>query len=70
MKYGVTRYLPAPMHTDGASKSLVPESLRLARRNNADQNRNIESYVSERPLLTIGAAFCTGVILAWMIKRR
>lgn len=32
--------------------------------------RDVESYVSEHPVMAIGAAFCIGVFSAWMIKRK
>lgn len=36
----------------------------------ASRLRQVESFVQEHPVTSIGAASCIGVFLGWVIKRR
>jgi ElaB/YqjD/DUF883 family membrane-anchored ribosome-binding protein len=69
MKNRISDYLPAPRHWGQSSKAAIPESRQLSHYQNAHQTYDIESYVTEHPLVAIGAAFSIGVFLAWLIKR-
>lgn len=70
MKNRIAGHLKFPEHNGGALQASIPESRQSAHEKNAIRTGDVESYVTEHPLAAIGAAFCIGVFLAWMIKRK
>jgi ElaB/YqjD/DUF883 family membrane-anchored ribosome-binding protein len=70
MKNRIAGHLKFPEHNVGASQAASPESRQSAHEKNSIRMGDAESYVRAHPLAAIGAAFCLGVLLAWMIKRK
>jgi|GEM_PF-2014896 ElaB/YqjD/DUF883 family membrane-anchored ribosome-binding protein len=70
MKNRIPDYLAAPNRKSQASHPPFQELRNLAQKQIADRLRQIETYVQEHPVTGIGAAFCIGVFLGWIIKRR
>jgi len=66
----IPKLLPPPKRSGQASPAAIPEWRRLAQKQIADRLRQVESYVQAHPVTGIGAAFCIGVLLGWIIKRR
>ena len=49
----------------------VFEELRdLVRKQFVDRTRQAETYIREHPVSGLGAAFCIGIVLGWVIKRK
>jgi ElaB/YqjD/DUF883 family membrane-anchored ribosome-binding protein len=69
MKNRIPDYLPSPMGT-GQPSQPAQELGDLAQKQIACRLRPIETYVQEHPATGIGAAFCIGIFLGWVIKRR
>jgi ElaB/YqjD/DUF883 family membrane-anchored ribosome-binding protein len=69
MKNRVLNYLPAPKRKAVPSQSTNPKLLDLVQKQIADRMRVIETYVQGHPVTGIGAAFCIGILLGWVIKR-
>ena len=63
-------YLPAASRQDQASQPAFQELRDLAQKQIADRMRQVATYVQEHPATGIGAAFCLGIFLGWVIKRR
>ena len=70
MKNRIPNYLPAPKNKSLPSRSAAPELLELVQKQITDRMRVVETYVQAHPVTAIGAAFCIGVFLGWVIKRR
>ena len=63
-------FLPLPRRSGQPSRPANQEWRHLAQRQIADRLRQVETYVQAHPVTGIGAAFCIGVLLGWIIKRR
>lgn len=63
-------YPLAPPRTVQPSEQAFQELRNLARKQFADRMRQAETYVREHPVSGLGAAFCIGIVLGWVIKRR
>jgi ElaB/YqjD/DUF883 family membrane-anchored ribosome-binding protein len=63
-------FLSPPRRSGQPSRPAFQEWRKLAQRQITDRLRQIEGYVQEHPVTGIGAAFCIGVLLGWIIKRK
>ena len=63
-------YLPTSSRIDEPSQSAFQELRDLAQKQIAERMRQVRTYVQEHAVTGIGAAFCIGVFLGWVIKRR
>lgn len=70
MKNRIPEYLPAPRQKGQPSQPAFQELRNLAQKQIAYRMRQVETYVQEHPVTGIGAAFCIGSFLGWVIKRR
>lgn len=70
MRNRIREYLSASRPQEQPLRPVVQRLRRPAQHQGVNGNRDMESYVSEHPVVAIGAAFCIGVFLAWMIKRK
>jgi ElaB/YqjD/DUF883 family membrane-anchored ribosome-binding protein len=70
MKNRIPDHLPASSRTDQRSEPTFQELRDLARKQFAGLTRQSETYVREHPLSGLGAAFCIGIFLGWIIKRK
>ena len=70
MKNRIPDYLPASSQTDQASEATLHELRDLAREQLAERLRQAETFVREHPVSGLGAAFCLGIFLGWVIKRK
>lgn len=70
MKNRIPNYLRASKTKAPLSLSADIKLLDLVRKQITDRMRVVETYVQEHPVTGIGAAFCIGVFLGWVIKRR
>ena len=70
MKNRIPDYLPDSMRTDQPSEPMLQELRDLARRQFADRMRQAEMFVREHPVSGLGAAFCIGIFLGWVIRRK
>ena len=70
MKNRIPDYLPAPRRKGQPSQPAFQELRNLAQEQIGYQMRQVATYVQEHPVTGIGAAFCIGVFLGWVIKRR
>ena len=70
MKNRVPDYLPAARQTGQASLPAFQELRDLAQKQIADQMHQVKTYVQAHPATGVGAAFCLGIYLGWVIKRR
>lgn len=70
MKNRIPDYLSASSQTDQASEPTFQELRDLARAQFADRLRQAETFVREHPVSGLGAAFCIGIVLGWVIKRK
>ena len=66
----IPNYLPTSRPKAQPSQSTFQQLRDLAQLQIADRMRQIETYVQEHPVTGIGAAFCIGIFLGWVIKRR
>jgi ElaB/YqjD/DUF883 family membrane-anchored ribosome-binding protein len=66
----IPNYLPASRRKGQPSQSAYQELRNLVQKQIADRMRVIEAYVQEHPVTGLGAAFCIGIFLGWVIKRR
>lgn len=62
-------YLSAPWRTQSAQPAFQ-DLRKLARKRIGDRMRQVETYVQEHPGTGLGAAFCIGMFLGWVIKRK
>ena len=69
MKNRIPNYLPASKTKAPLSLSADIKLLDLVRKQITDRMRVVETYVQEHPVTGIGAAFCIGIFLGWVIKR-
>lgn len=71
MKNRIPDYLSAPSQEIRPPPPPALHELRnLAQRQLADRIRQVKTYFQEHPGTGIGAAFCIGIFLGWVIKRR
>jgi ElaB/YqjD/DUF883 family membrane-anchored ribosome-binding protein len=70
MKNRIPDYLPALRRKGQPSSPAFQEWRNLTQKQIADRVRQFEKYVQEHPVTGIGAAFCIGIFLGWIIKRR
>ena len=70
MSSRIPNYLPARARKGQPSQSIFQELQHLAQKQIADRVRQIETYVQEQPVTAISTAFCIGILLGWVIKRR
>jgi len=70
MKNRIPEYLRASRQTDLPPQPATQELLGLAQEQIALQMHKIEMFVQKHPVSGIGAAFCIGILLGWVIKRR
>ena len=70
MKNRIPDHLPASRQTDQRSEPTFQELRDLVRKQFADRIRQAGTYVREHPVSGLGAAFCMGIFLGWVIKRK
>ncbi len=70
MKNRIPNYLSAARRNGQSSQPVFQEFRDLAQNQIACRMRQVETYVEEHPATGIGAAFCIGIFLGWVIKRR
>lgn len=70
MKNRIPDYLPDTTRTESPSAPTFQALRDLARKQFADRMRQAETYVREHPVVGLGAAFCIGILLGWVIKRK
>jgi ElaB/YqjD/DUF883 family membrane-anchored ribosome-binding protein len=70
MKNRIPDYLSDLRRTDQPSERTFQELRDLARDQFANRMRQAETYVRVHPVSGLGAAFCIGVFLGWVIKRK
>ena len=70
MKNRIPDYLPDSPRTDQPPERAFQELRDQARDQFAKRMRQAETYVREHPVSGLGAAFCMGILLGWIIKRR
>jgi ElaB/YqjD/DUF883 family membrane-anchored ribosome-binding protein len=70
VKNRIPDYLRAPRRMGQPSQPAFQEVLNRAQKQIADRLHKLEMYVQEHPVTGIGAAFCIGIFLGWVIKRR
>jgi len=63
-------YLPGPGRKGPPSQPAFQELHNLAQGQIAYRMRQVETYIREHAVTGIGAAFCIGIFLGWIIKRR
>ena len=66
----IPNHLPPPKRSGQPSQGARQDWRHLAQRQIADRLHQVETYVQAHPVTGIGAAFCIGVLLGWIIKRR
>jgi len=66
----IPNFLPPPKRSGQPSPAASQDWRHLAQRQFTDRLRQVETYVQAHPATGIGAAFCIGVLLGWIIKRR
>jgi ElaB/YqjD/DUF883 family membrane-anchored ribosome-binding protein len=70
MKNRIPEYLRTSRQKDLPPQPATHELLSLAQKQIASQVRKIETFVNKHPVTGIGAAFCIGIFLGWVIKRK
>lgn len=70
MRNRISEYFAASRPREQPSRPVVQRIRRLAQHQRGYGKRDVESYVIEHPVAAMGAAFCLGVLLAWMIKQK
>lgn len=70
MKNRIPDYLLDASRTDQPSARVFRELRELARKQLADGMRQTETFVREHPVSGLGAAFCIGILLGWIIRRK
>ena len=70
MKNRIPDYLSDSRRADQPSEPAFQELRDLARKQFADRMRQAETYVRKHPVSGLGAAFCIGIFLGWVIKRK
>lgn len=70
MKNRIPDYLLTPQPQGAPAKLAFPDLRNLAQEQVAHRLRQIGAYVQEHPVTGIGTAFCVGVFLGWVIKRK
>ena len=70
MKNRIPDYLLDASRTDQPTAPVFQELRELARKQFADQMRQAETFVREHPATGLGAAFCIGIFLGWVIRRK
>jgi len=69
MKNRILDYLSPPKH-NGRQTQLPQEWRQVVQTEFQYRVRQIETYVRDHPATGIGGAFCIGVLVGWIIKRR
>jgi len=62
--------LPLPKRKQPPPKPGSQALSELAQQQITYRLRQVETYVQAHPVTGIGAAFCIGILLGWIIKRR
>lgn len=70
MKNRIPNYLPAFERAGQPSQPALQELRDSAQRQIACRIHQVETYVQEHPVTGIGVAFCIGIFLGWVVKRR
>lgn len=70
MKNRFPGYLSDSRRTDRPSEPAFQDLRDLAREQFADRMRQAKAYVRQHPASGLGAAFCIGIFLGWIIKRK
>jgi ElaB/YqjD/DUF883 family membrane-anchored ribosome-binding protein len=70
MKNRIPAYLSAPRRENQPTQPAAQELPSLAQKQIGYWMHKIETYVQTHPVTGIGAAFCIGIFLGWIIKRR
>ncbi len=70
MKNRIPGYLSDSRRTDRPSEPAFQEFRDPARKQFSDQIRLAGIYVREHPLTGLSTAFCIGIFLGWVIKRK
>ena len=70
MKNRIPHYPLAPTRTVQPPETTFQELRPLARKQFSDRMHQAGTYVSKHPVSGLGAAFCIGIFLGWVIKRK
>ncbi len=70
MKNRIPDYLLSPRRTRQPSPPALQRLRDLAQEQIAYRMRQVKTQVQEHPVSGIGAAFCIGIFLGWVVKRR
>lgn len=70
MRNRIPDFLPTSNQPDQSSSPTFQELSDLARMQFAGKLRQGETYVREHPASGLRAAFCMGLFLGWVIKRK
>jgi len=72
ISFATTRTDPSPSNGENVTPlgRSAGEIVAEARQRLAEGEAILETVVTNRPLLAVGAALAAGVILGWLIKRR
>lgn len=70
MKNRIPDYLLNPTHPAEPFEPEAPEWRELARKQITLRIGQAESYLQSHPGAAIGAAFCIGIFLGWLTKRK
>lgn len=70
MKNRIFNYPPAPRRKRQPSQPAFQGLRSLAQEQIVGRLRHVQTYVQEHPVTGVGAAFCIGIFVGWIIKRR
>jgi len=70
MNSRIPDHLLGPNQTGQPSQPAFQALRNLAQKQIADRMRQVKTCVQEHPVTGIGMAFCIGVFLGWISKRR
>ena len=70
MNNRIPDYLPAPRPVDQPSQPPSPELRNVVQQKFVFPMHQVNAYVKEHPVTAIVTAFCIGIFLGWVIKRR
>ena len=70
MKNRIPAFLAAPRKKVQKSPPAFQELRDLAQKQMASRLRQVETYIHEHPGTALGAAFCIGIFLGWIIRRK
>lgn len=70
MNYRLPQQLPVSQWPTQPSSPAFQAIRDQAEKHISDRIADVETYIKQHPATGIGAAFCIGILLGWLIKRR